>query len=56
MHTTKHGFAHFSRAQNVGGVDVTSLIPPAVLIRVAVGAVFVRFNFGEPKLGQLLGK
>jgi diguanylate cyclase (GGDEF)-like protein len=52
LHVEKaHGFARVFRAQTAGGLLARSLVPPAILIPIVVGAIFVRFNFGQLRLG-----
>ncbi len=48
----EHGLAHIFQAQTSGGMVARQLIPAAILIPIIVGAVFNKFNFGQPKLGM----
>jgi diguanylate cyclase (GGDEF)-like protein len=45
------GFTRIFRAQTPGGLVARSLVPPAILVPIFLGAGFSRFNFGQLKLG-----
>ncbi len=47
----ERGLVGIFRVRTAGGVVARWLVPPAILIPILVGAVFNRFNFGQPKLG-----
>jgi hypothetical protein len=45
------GLVRIFQANTSGGQVARWLIPPAVLVPVLVGAMFNRFNFGQPQMG-----
>ena len=47
----KHGLVHIFRAESAGGIVARRLVPAVILIPISVGAVFIRFNFGQLRLG-----
>jgi diguanylate cyclase (GGDEF)-like protein len=46
-----HGLVRVFRARTAGGLVARRLIPAAVLIPILVGAGFIRFNFGQLRIG-----
>ena len=50
LYVPKRGLVRIFRADTSGGVVARRLVPIAILIPIIVGGIFIRFNFGQPRL------